>query len=88
MNPVCPVCKLLFTREPGYFTGATVMSYFLCTMVVVIWLVVIYTLFPEWSDLWVHGLSMALMLPFIPYVMRYARVLWITMDRSIDISPY
>ncbi len=27
MNVSCPVCALVFEREPGYFTGAMVVSY-------------------------------------------------------------
>lgn len=87
MNRCCAVCRLKFEREPGYFSGAACFSYLILPMIVVLWLVVLYTLFPQWSDLAVHGLSLALMLPFIPYVIRYSRVLWMTMDRAIDVSP-
>src|SRR5262249_5899588 len=81
MNKSCPVCRLVFEREPGYFTGALAFCYVFCTMLVVVWVIVLSQLFPEWSDILLHGLSLAVMLPFIPYVMRYARVIWMTMDR-------
>ncbi|HVZ39021.1 MAG TPA: DUF983 domain-containing protein [Candidatus Kapabacteria bacterium] len=87
MLKVCSVCHLVYQREPGYFTGATFFSYALGTTLVGIWIIIFFTFFPELPDIWVHGLALALMLPFLPIIMRYSRILWMMMDRSIDISP-
>ncbi len=86
MHKKCSVCHLAYQREPGYFTGATLVGCLLCTAVVGVWVIVLFLLFPEWSDLYVHGLAIVLMSLLIPLVMRYARVLWMTMDRAIDVS--
>jgi uncharacterized protein (DUF983 family) len=79
----CPVCGLKYEREPGYFLGAMYFSYMLSippglAIVLLLWRstgwdfdVVMMAAFVAW-------------LPFVPLISRYARVLWMYVDRHFD----
>jgi uncharacterized protein (DUF983 family) len=84
MSRHCPVCDLRFEREPGYFLGAMYVSYAFASVVIGLSLVVLYQIFPAWSDLAVYGGSLVILLPFVPFIFRYSRVIWMTFDRSLD----
>ena len=84
MNVRCPVCRLVFEREPGYFLGAMYVSYLLAALVMVAVVVGLYFLFPQLPDPAIYIGACLLLLPFIPLIFRYSRVIWITLDRSID----
>ena len=85
MYSVCPVCDLKFDREPGYFLGAMYVSYGL-SIPPVLALVFILWLVAGWPfGAAVFGAFVAY-LPFVPYVVRISRVIWIYIDRSVD--PY
>jgi uncharacterized protein (DUF983 family) len=81
MNKRCPVCELLFEREPGYFIGALYISYGISCIVLMLGLGCAYLLFPEVNLGWLILILGVLYLPFVPLVTRYARVLWIYFDR-------
>src|SRR5713101_6694836 len=71
MNPRCPVCNLLFEREPGYFMGALYISYALAILFLLV-------------GLWIGSIVLicaVCFVPFVPMVTRYARVIWIFFDR-------
>ena len=51
MNDRCPVCGLLFMREPGYFTGAMYVSYALGIPIVALLTLVAYLLVPDLAAL-------------------------------------
>ena len=83
MDTACPVCGLVFEREPGYFTGAMVVSYVLAVPAlgtIVIGLMVLAGL----------GAVPAIIigdiayLALVPFVFRYSRVLWLHLDWLID----
>ncbi len=82
MNDPCPVCGLIFEREPGYFFGAMYISY----GIAVVFLVPLYYLagwlFPEVDYLLVPLIAIIPYLPLIPFVFRYSRVIWIYFDRG------
>ncbi len=83
MNERCPSCGLLFEREPGYFTGAMVVSYaigvpLLAILIGVAWFG--FRLPVEWALL-VADLAFLI---FVPAVFRWSRVLWIHLDRTVD----
>jgi hypothetical protein len=44
----------------------------------------LYLLFPDLPDIAIYVASCLLLLPFVPLIFRYSRVIWITLDRSID----
>jgi hypothetical protein len=59
-------------------------SYGFASVVIGLSLVVLYQIFPKWSDLAIYGGSLVILLPFVPFIFRYSRVIWMTFDRSID----
>jgi uncharacterized protein (DUF983 family) len=84
MNTRCSVCRMIFGREPGYFLGAMYVSYLLAALVMMVVVVMLYLLFPDLPDIAIYVGSCLLLLPFVPLIFRYSRVIWITLDRSID----
>jgi uncharacterized protein (DUF983 family) len=83
MNDPCPVCGLVFEREPGYFFGAMYFSYFLSAAVLVPLFFLTEWLFPTMDFLLVPLVATIPYLPLIPAIFRYSRVLWIYFDRRI-----
>lgn len=84
MHERCPVCRLRFEREPGYFLGAMYVSYALSvpllgSLIALVWLVV-----PAWSWLPVLAVAALLYLGFVPWLFRTARVVWMHVDRTVD----
>jgi uncharacterized protein (DUF983 family) len=83
MHERCPVCGLKFEREPGYFLGAMYFSYLLSILpglaiVLTLWRVT------RWPFDVVMGCAFVAYLPLVPVVTRWARVLWIYVDRHFD----
>jgi uncharacterized protein (DUF983 family) len=81
MNTRCPVCDLLFDREPGYFLGALYISYGMSTVLLLLGLWVGNAWFPDFDLGWLVLILGVLYLPLVPLMTRYARVLWIWFDR-------
>ncbi len=87
MNQRCPVCQLLFEREPGYFLGAMYFSYVLATVCLLFGLGIGAWLLPDVDLGWIVLMSAAAFVPFVPMVTRFSRVLWIYFDRWAWPSP-
>jgi uncharacterized protein (DUF983 family) len=83
MNETCPVCGFAFEREPGYFTGAMVVSYVLA--VPVLGAIVIALMALAHLDA-VPALLIgdAAYLVLVPFIFRYSRVVWLHFDWGID----
>src|ERR1041385_8460848 len=81
MNDRCPVCNLRFEREPGYFMGSLYISYAIAVAVLVLWLWIGSMLFPDVDLGWIVLGCIALFVPLVPMVTRYARVIWMYFDR-------
>ncbi len=79
----CPVCQLLFEREPGYFLGSMYVSYGFATAILLVGLLVGNWLFPEIDLGWMVLICAACFAPFVPMVTRYSRVVWIYFDRWV-----
>jgi uncharacterized protein (DUF983 family) len=78
----CPVCGLGYEREPGYFTGAMVVSYMLA---VPTFGLIVIALLVAGLDTGVALLSgAALYLVLAPFILRYSRVIWLHFDWLID----
>jgi uncharacterized protein (DUF983 family) len=78
MNEVCPVCKLRFEREPGYFYVAMFSSYALSVAEIVTIGIVAYILgLPaEYDYLWHYLILIAVgVLAFSPFNYRYSRMM-------------
>ena len=78
----CPVCGLVFEREPGYFLGSFYVSYGIgaavgipTVAIAVLLKLDFYWLFP------IVGAWVALMGPLI---VTYSRVLWYHLDQVVD----
>jgi uncharacterized protein (DUF983 family) len=78
----CPVCGLVFEREPGYFLGSFYISYGIGAVVgMPMVLVVIYVGLPFQ---WLIPLVLAWVGLFVPFIVTYARVLWYHFDHVVD----
>ncbi len=83
MNARCPRCGLVFEREPGYFTGAMVVSYLLAVPAfAAIWLLL--WLVAGWSIFVALVAAVAAFLFLVPAIFRYSRVLWMYFDQAVD----
>lgn len=82
MNERCPVCGLAFEREPGYFTGAMVVSYMIA--VPTFGLIVIGLLWAGVDTIVALVGGGLFYLALAPFIMRYSRVLWLHFDWVID----
>ena len=83
MHECCPVCGLRYEREPGYFLGAMYFSYALSIPPVLILILLIWRI-SGWPYDVAIGAAVVAWLPFVPFVSRVARVLWIYFDHHID----
>lgn len=83
MIPVCSVCRLVFEREPGYFTGAMVVGYAVAVVVYAALVLLLWTL-PGWSAELALVVAAALFLLTVPAIFRYARVIWMHFDHAVD----
>ena len=81
MSDPCPVCGLVFEREPGYFLGAMYFSYALAVLIIAPLFIVLYQLFPTWPGPVMALLAMLPTIPLIPIIFRYSRVLWLYFER-------
>jgi hypothetical protein len=82
MNDACPVCGLVFEREPGYFVGAMYFSYGLAVLILLPLFFLFEWLLPSWPGPFLVLLAMGLYLPLVPAVFRYSRVLWLYFERG------
>jgi uncharacterized protein (DUF983 family) len=83
MHECCPVCGLKFEREPGYFLGAMYFSYML-SIPPVLALLLLFWRFTSWRFDLVVVAAFVAYLPFVPMVTRFARVVWMYLDRHFD----
>ena len=83
MNELCPVCKLEFEREEGYFLGAMYISYGLALMVIAGLAAILWAVTGWWITkdvIW----ALVLFVPLAPTLTLFSRVLWIYLDQSVD----
>lgn len=91
MNDPCPECGMVFEREPGYLLGAMYFSYFLGVAIIAPLFFLGIWLLPDWNQIAVAGIVLAIYLPLVPIVFRYSRVIWIHYDRMLapsDLSDH
>ncbi|HKW77549.1 MAG TPA: DUF983 domain-containing protein [Candidatus Limnocylindria bacterium] len=82
MNERCPVCGLVFEREPGYFTGAMVVSYAIA--VPTFGLIVIALMLGGLDAAIALLVGAVLYLALAPFIFRYSRAVWMHFDWLID----
>ncbi len=84
MNAVCPACGHRFEREPGYFLGAMYVSYGIAVALYLGLVVLLRLLIPSLSEGLALPAALLLFMPFVPLIFRYARVIWMHLDWSLD----
>ena len=83
MRETCLVCGLKFEREEGYFLGAMMIDYALgLAIAAAIGVVVWY--FTHWPLDRTALVAFLVLLPIIPTLTRFGRVLWIYLDQAIE----
>jgi hypothetical protein len=83
MRENCPICRLKFEREQGYFLGAMYVSYGLSIPPVLLLILLIWKL-SGWPFDWSIAAAFVAYLPLAPLVARFARVLWMYVDQNFD----
>lgn len=90
MNEYCPVCKLRFEREPGYFYVSMFISYAMTVAELVGGGILIYIcgLPLSYENLWWYvGILLLTVLLLAPFNYRYSRVMllhWLTPGLGYD----
>lgn len=85
MNEACPHCGLRFGREPGYFLGAMYFGYALGALVLGMLLLIAWWLLPPtWELPELLLVAMVAMVPLLPAVFRYSRLMWLYWDQAFD----
>lgn len=79
----CPVCGLLFDREPGYFLGAMYISYVIGLGMVAVLSALVWTV-TAWGLARDVIVAVVLFLPLAPAITLFSRVLWIYLDQTVD----
>src|SRR5580692_755950 len=82
-NERCPVCGLKFEREQGYFLGAMYVSYGLSILPVLLLVLLIWKATGWRYDVAIVA-AFVVYLPCVPFVTRFARVVWMYIDQAID----
>ena len=76
INDHCPVCKEDFRREPGYYYGATYVSYALTVSFAIGLFVLLCVVFSVDTVPFIIILSVLLVL-LLPIFFRFSRIIWI-----------
>jgi uncharacterized protein (DUF983 family) len=84
MHEYCPVCRVRFEREEGYFLGALYISYPLSVLILGLLILALWWLLPQVRVEYVIVLAVLPYLPLMPAVFRYSRVLWMHFDRCCN----
>lgn len=84
MNNQCPACGMKFERESGYFLGAMYITYAFASFYIGIVSFILKLIFPDLTLIWAVCAAAGLMLPLVPPMIRYSKVIWMTIDRLLD----
>lgn len=76
LNDRCPVCNEDFRREPGYYFGATYVSYALTVLFGIILFLIMCVLLSIEVIPYIITLSILLII-FLPIFYRFSRLIWI-----------
>jgi len=84
MNETCPACGHRFEREPGFFLGAMYVSYGLAVVIYLTLLGLAALALRGRPQLVVFGAALLMLLPFVPFLFRYSRLIWLHLDWALD----
>jgi hypothetical protein len=77
VNKQCPVCKLLYEIEPGFFFGAMYMSYaFIVAIFAIVGATIYYALDDPGIIVYIIGINLVVLI-LLPLIFRYSRVLYL-----------
>lgn len=81
MHRHCPVCKMAFEREAGYYTGAMFINWFLAIFIVgPVWLGMILT---RQDFFLTMSVTAILLIVCLPLFFQYSRTIWLYLDYYI-----
>jgi uncharacterized protein (DUF983 family) len=86
MNDACPLCRLPFRREEGFWLGAMYFSYGLAVVLLVPLFFFFQWLLPNSPGLLVAGVATLPYVPLTPLIFRYSRVMWIYFEDYVEPS--
>ena len=82
-HELCPVCKLRYEVEPGFFIGAMYISYAMSVALAFISGAAVYVLGHD-PALWVYIVVITSLVVFLlPFMFRYSRVLFLYMFSGV-----
>lgn len=87
MNKTCPVCKLNFEVEPGFFIGAMYVSYAFSVAILFITGAIFFLISDDPS---VRTFAMVAFVPVVilhPVIYRYSRVIYLYLFGGIHYNP-
>lgn len=77
MPEKCPVCKIRFEKEPGFFYGAMYLSYAMQVALFISVLVAFQVLAPDVDILYYILTTIGLVVALLPLTYRISRAIWI-----------
>jgi uncharacterized protein (DUF983 family) len=86
-NKHCPVCKLQFEREPGFFFGAMYISYGFSVAIVLVTAFIAFYLLEDPSLLFLAVLIPSVSILALPFSFRYSRVLYLYAFGGVRYEP-
>ena len=84
MNEACPLCAHRFEREPGFFVGAMYVSYGFAVVLYLALVVAAGRIRPACTETSIFMTAFLIFLPFVPFVFRYSRLVWLHLDWALD----
>ncbi|NDD92058.1 DUF983 domain-containing protein [bacterium] len=83
MNETCPHCAYPFYREPGYFLGSMILSYFASSGLGIMIMLILFLLYQ--IELVPSAITaIAAVAVVTPLFSRLARIAWIRIDHQAD----
>lgn len=82
MNPKCTHCELTYLKEPGYFLGAMVASYFIGGALIIPTLVCLLLIWPTPIET-VLAAGALQTLCLHPLLYRYSRLIWLHVETRL-----
>lgn len=83
MNEACPHCGYRFYREPGYFLGSMILSYFASSGLGIGLMLVLFAVYEV--EIVAAAIAAVIAVAMVmPVFSRLARIAWIRIDHGID----
>lgn len=88
MHRSCPKCSMDYRQEPGFYFGATYVSYLMQVVIVLSFYLVLY-IGLDWGIWPFAGLSAGTLLLLLPLTFRLSRLTWLTLfgDKNRNYRP-